>query len=102
VPNSGVAQSLGRNLSGSAPDATINIVRPGTMRGDRINELDIRVAKILRLGTTRTMLAVDVYNLLNSNAALTYNPTFVAGGRWPQPSAIQKPRVLELTAEFDF
>jgi hypothetical protein len=43
------------------------------MYGDRINELDIRVAKLLRYGRSRLMVAVDMYNVLNSSAVLSYN-----------------------------
>ena len=45
VPNAAVAPSLGRNLSGNAPNVTVNLVAPGTMYGDRINELDVRVGQ---------------------------------------------------------
>ena len=38
-----------------------------------VNEVDFRVAKILRFGRTRTNVGVDVYNLFNANPALTYN-----------------------------
>ena len=48
VPNADVAPSLGRNLSGNAPNVTVNLVAPGTLYGDRINQLDVRVAKILQ------------------------------------------------------
>ena len=50
------------------------------MYGDRLNQLDFRVAKILRFGGTRTMVGVDLYNALNSSAILTYNNAFVPGG----------------------
>ena len=70
APNSAVAPSLGRNLSGNAPNVTVNLVAPGTMYGDRINQLDFRVAKILKFGRSRTMIAMDVYNALNSSAVL--------------------------------
>ena len=102
APNAVVAPSLGRNLSGNAMNVTVNLVSPGTMYGSRINALDLRVAKILRVGRTRSMLAMDLYNALNSSAVLTYNNTFVPDGTWPLPSAILTPRFLKITFEIDF
>ena len=71
APNAAVAPSLGRNLSGNAANVTVNLVEPGTLRGNRINQLDFRVAKSLRFGGLRTLIAVDLYNALNSSAVLT-------------------------------
>jgi hypothetical protein len=100
--NAEVIPSLGRSLSGNAPNVTVNLVAPGTMYGDRINQLDFRAAKILKFGGSRTMLAVDVYNALNSSAVLSYNSIFVPGGTWLQPLTILTPRFFRLTAELDF
>jgi hypothetical protein len=72
------------------------------MYGDRINELDLRIGKILRFGPARSLVAVDIYNALNSSAVLTYNPAFVPGGTWLQPLTILTPRLIKLTAEIDF
>ncbi len=102
VPNAAVAASLGRNLSANAPNVTVNLVAPGTVSGDRINQLDVRAAKILRRGPSRTMVAVDIYNALNSSAGLTYNTAFVPGGQWPQPNTILTPRFFRITAEVEF
>ena len=102
APNSMVAPSLGRNLSGNASNVTINLVQPGTMYGDRINQLDLRVAKILKIGASRSMIALDVYNSLNSSAVLTYNNAFVPGGTWLQPLTILTPRFFRITAEVEF
>ena len=97
-----MAPSLGRNLSGNAANVTVNLVAPGTMYGDRINQLDVRVAKTLRIRRSRTLIALDIYNALNSSAVLTYNNTFVPGGTWLQPLTILTPRFLKVTAEIDF
>ena len=102
VPNAVVASSLGRNLSGNAPNVTVNLVAPGTRYGDRINELDVRVAKILRHGRSRTMVALDIYNALNSSAGLTYNNAFVPGAPWPRPNTILTPRFFRITVETEF
>jgi hypothetical protein len=102
APNSVVAPSLGRNLSGNAQNVTVNLVAPGTMYADRINQFDVRLAKTLRFGRSRTMLAVDFYNVLNSSAVLTYNMAFVPGGPWLQPTAILTPRFIRFTAELEF
>jgi len=101
VPNSLVVPSLGRDLSGNAPNVTVNLVAPGTMYGDRINELDFRVAKLLTFGRSRTFVALEVYNLLNSSAVLTYNNTFVPGGTWLQPLTILTPRFFKISAEIE-
>ena len=102
APNSAVAPSLGRNLSGNATNVTVNLVAPGTMYGDRINQLDVRAAKTLRIRRSRTLIALDIYNALNSSAVLSYNNTFVPGGTWLQPLTILTPRFLKVTAEIDF
>jgi hypothetical protein len=100
--NADVAPSLGRSLSGNAANVTVNLVPPGTMYGDRINQLDVRVAKTLRYRRSRTLIALDIYNALNSSAVLTYNNTFVPNGSWLQPLTILTPRFLRITAEVEF
>jgi hypothetical protein len=100
--NDDVLPSLGRPLSGNATSATVNLVAPGTMYGDRINQLDVRVGKQLRFGRARLQLALDVYNALNSSAVLAYNTTFVPGGPWLQPMSILTPRFPKFTVEIDF
>jgi hypothetical protein len=100
--NADVAPSLGRNLSGNAANVTVNLVAPGTMYGDRINQFDIRVAKALKYGRTQTTLSIDVYNALNSSAVLAYNNAFVPGGSWLQPLTILSPRLVRIGGELRF
>jgi hypothetical protein len=102
VPNADVAPVLGRSLSGNAPSVLVNLVAPGTMYGDRINELDIRIAKILRVRRTRSTIALDIYNALNSGVALAYSTTYGPGSAWLQPTARMTPRFLMISAETEF
>jgi hypothetical protein len=94
-------QPLGRALSGGA-NVTVNLITPATLYGDRINQLDLRVAKILRYGRTRTQVGIDVYNALNSDTPLTYNNTFVPGGTWLTPLSILAARFAKVGVQFDF
>jgi carboxypeptidase family protein len=100
--NADVAPSLGRNLSGNAANATVNLVAPGTMYGDRLNEINGRVSKSFTYRGSRTVVGLEIYNMLNSSAVLTYNNTFVPGGSWLQPLTILTPRVFKFTAEIIF
>ena len=97
-----VAQSLGRAPSGNVTNVTINLVAPGALYGDRRDELDFRVAKILRFGRARTTVGVDLYNVMNSSAALTYNNGFVPAGPWLQPLTVLTGRFARISAELTF
>ena len=51
-----------RSVSGNAANVTVNLIPPGALYGPRRNNLDFRVAKILRYGRTRTQVGIDIYN----------------------------------------
>jgi hypothetical protein len=102
APNAAVAASLGRDLSGNASNVTVNLLAPGTRYGARINQVDFRMAKSLRYRRSRTMIAVDIYNTLNSSAGLTYNTAFAPGVAWPRPNTILTPRFFRMTVETEF
>jgi hypothetical protein len=97
--NAVVAPSLGRNLSGNAANTTVNLVAPGTMYGERLNQLDLRFAKIVRFGRTETSLNVDLYNALNGNAVLRQNDSF---GAWQRPTSILLARFVKLGVLINF
>jgi hypothetical protein len=102
APNAAVRNVLGRDLSGNAPAVTVNLIAPGSMYGDPVNQVDLRVAKEIVRGRVRTIAGIEIYNLLNASAVLTYNNAFVPGGPWLQPLTVQTPRVFKITAEVDW
>ena len=57
---------------------------------------------ILKFGGRRTMVGVDLYNVMNSGTVLTYNNAFVPGGPWLPPNSILTPRLARISAEFTF
>ena len=99
APNALVQPSLGRPLA-SGNTATVALVSPGTMYGDRFNQVDARVTKIIRFGGTSLRGMVDVYNVFNSGAVLALNTTF--GPRWQQPLTVLSGRFVKLGVQVDF
>jgi hypothetical protein len=97
--NAVVSPGLGRSLSGGAANMTVNIVEPGTMYGERSNQVGLRVAKVLNLRGFRTMASVDVYNLLNADAVLTQSNAFAS---WQRPQSILNPRWAKVILQLDF
>jgi hypothetical protein len=99
VPSAVVARSLGRPLSGGAANVTVYIVDPGTMYGDRLNQLDLRFSKILRFGATRTTVNLDVNNVMNVNPVTAESPVYTI---WRRPQSILLPRFAKISMQFDF
>jgi hypothetical protein len=98
-----VQQTLGRPLSNSAPSVVVNLVEPGKMYGDRVNEFDVRLAKILKFGRTRTNVGFDIYNILNAAPVLTYNQAYSpTTTTWLTPTSVLQPRFLKFSAQIDF
>jgi hypothetical protein len=104
VFNNSIVPALGRPLSGGAAVTFVNFVEPGTLYGDRINQVDLRVSKILRFGRTRTNVGVDFYNLFNTNAVYAYFQTYnpFAPQTWLQPNNLVAPRFAKLSVQVDF
>jgi hypothetical protein len=102
MPSAQVATFLGRAPSGNVPNVTINLIEPGSLYGDRINQLDFRFAKNFQFGGKRAMISLDLYNVVNTNPVLTYNNSFTPGGLWLQPNSILTGRLARISAEWTF
>jgi hypothetical protein len=102
VSNAVVSQTLGRPLSGSAPNITVNLIEPHSVLGERVNELNLRVGKILRFGNSRANVGVDIYNLLNAATPLSYNQAFIPQGAWLTPTSVLSARFAKLSMQLDF
>jgi Carboxypeptidase regulatory-like domain len=103
MPASLIAQTLGRAPAGGVANVTVNLIAPGSLYGDRVNELDLRLAKVLRFGRTRTRVALDLYNALNSAAVLSYNQTYSpTSSTWLTPTSVLAARVIKIGASVDF
>ncbi len=115
APNAVIAPILGRNLAGGSANQTVSLLNstvsllnslqrsgaaPVSLVGERLTQVDLRVAKLLRLGGTRTLVGLDLFNAFNSSAVIGQNNTF--GPRWQTPTAIIQARLLKISAQLDF
>ena len=82
---------------------TVNLLTPSSLFGERVNSIDMRFGKILRFGGTRANVAIDLYNMLNSNVGTAFNQGFGANGAtWLRPTAVLNPRFARFNVTFDF
>jgi hypothetical protein len=87
-----------------SPTATVALLPSsagvGTDYGERLNQLDLRIGKILRLGRSRTAVNLDFFNLFNGSAVTAENASFPAAFR--RPTQIMLARFMKISAQFDF
>ena len=117
VPNSVILASLGHLPAGALATGTTTLQLlpnsdPNKLYADqRRNQIDMRLAKILRFRNMRANIGVDVINLFNANTALSYTSTYAFstgtaatanGGSWQQPSTIMAPRYARFSMTLDF
>lgn len=103
APNAIVEPFLGRPLSGGAANTPVTLLTPGTVYGDRLNQLDVRVAKVFHVAGARTVVNLDVYNALNGSAVTALNLNYAgSGAAWLQPQSILPARLFKVGVQFDF
>jgi len=104
IPNSVVRESLGRDLSANAPNVTVNLVQPGSLYGERRNQLDLRFTKPFRLDQLRLGANLELYNTFNANTVLTESATYSNSSLsgWRIPQSIMPPRFIKLSLQMDF
>jgi hypothetical protein len=96
--NAQIASSLGRSLAGGVQNVTINLVAPGKY-GERLNQLDLRFARPVRVGRTKTTFQFDLYNALNVDAVTGINTNYAS---WLRPQAVILGRFAKIGVQFDF
>ena len=108
-----VQNLLGRLPTGSTTTGTTSIALLDDdhrlYADNRRTQLDVRVAKIFRVGRYRLDVGVDGENLLNTNYATAYDNTYqfsvgntALGGTWNNPTAVYTPRFARLNLTLGF
>ena len=113
VPNSLVLQILGRIPPGGTAGGNTNVALldddQRLYADNRRTQVDMRVAKIFRLGKKRLDVGVDAENLFNTNYTTAYDNTYqysvgntTTGGTWNNPTAIYTPRYARVNLTLGF
>jgi hypothetical protein len=107
VSSNDVRDSLGRSLSGSTGSVPVHLVKPGTVYGERLHQLDLRFDKTFGTGRARLTVSADVYNALNASTVLAHNNRFTpatpaSDAVWLTPTEILAARFLKLGVQWRF
>ncbi|HEY9467965.1 MAG TPA: carboxypeptidase regulatory-like domain-containing protein [Vicinamibacterales bacterium] len=98
--------NLARPLTPGLAFQTVDLTLPGDVYPDRVNSVDLRVAKVLRFGRTSTNVGFDFYNLLNANTGTAFqqvfNPDPAAVNTWGRPTSILNPRFARFNVTVNF
>ena len=95
--------STGLSANYVAPTGqTVNLLPPGQIFADSINQIDMRFGKIINFGSKRANIAVDVLNLFNANTGTAFQQTYGDGSQYLKPAAILNPRFVRFNVTVDF
>jgi hypothetical protein len=97
--------SLGRALAPGLAFQTVDLTLPGQVYPDRVNSLDMRLAKVIRFNRYRVNVGFDFYNLFNSNTGTAFQQVFdvaTNGAAWLRPTTILNPRFARFNVTVDF
>jgi hypothetical protein len=98
VPLPEATAALGRTPT--ATSITLNVVKPGTSYGDRLNQLDLRIARILNFGSRLNLRAgFEIYNVFNGNAVSRERYGLA---NYLQPVGLQPGRLAKVSFQFNF
>ena len=102
VPNAIARQALGRDLSGGAANITVNIVQPGTVFSERVNQFDFRIAKILPVRPDTHPDHARPLQPHEREYAADLQPVYNPTGQWLTPTSVLTARFVKIGAQFDF
>jgi hypothetical protein len=69
------------------------------MYGPRLNQIDARFGKVVRLGRTRGVVSLDLYNLLNVDTISQASALYIT---WLAPQNVVSPRLAKVSITYDF
>jgi hypothetical protein len=88
----------------------VNMLNPGELYGPYYTTFDLKLGKNIRFSGKRINVGIDVYNLFNNGAVLTYqdnydvadDPSTPVVEKWGQATSLLSPRFMRFSLQFDF
>ena len=99
VPASVVAQSLGRPPAGNVTNVTVNLIEPGTLYGDRFNQLDFKVQKTFKLQRVTISPQFEAFNVNNSDARISVVSNNVLNSSYGFANSVMQPLIMGVGAQ---
>jgi hypothetical protein len=85
---------------------TVNLLQTGQQYGKGMHQLDLRLAKRVRMGSSRLTVVADLYNAFNSDWVFSQNGTlgtnYAVSATWLRPTNVLTARMFKLGAQFEF
>ena len=77
---------------------TVQLVDQDQVYTDRINQLDLRMSKTIKVGRLSLAPALEAFNILNSDAVVSYVSTNVLAASYLRPNSIIQGRIIGVGA----
>jgi hypothetical protein len=77
---------------------TVALVPGASVQVERITQLDLKIAKTFRLGRVSLLPTLEVFNVNNSDAIISYQSTNILSGAYLAPNSIMQPRMVGVGA----
>ena len=92
--------SLLRDTASRGSVGGIPLMQPGVQYGERLLQVDYRIARNFRVNRTRLQARLDLFNVFNANPVLGQTNTY--GTSWLRPTSILNGRLAKFGIQVDF
>jgi len=83
----------------TAANLNIPLVAPGTDFGERVNQLDVSLAKWFQMGKTRVQGQLDFFNALNRSSVTAVRSLNYLTSAYMQPSTVLQGRIIRVATQ---
>ena len=81
------------------PSMTVALVDSDTVYTERINQLDLRFSKSVRVGRLSLTPSIEIFNVNNTDAIVSYVSTSVLNAAYLRPNSIMQGRIIGLNVQ---